>query len=189
MIADKDRSGYIGASDISMIFGSWETDSFKKFWLTKLGLAKNSFGNIYTMTGTEYEHKIIDALNLDGIKDNQIIVEHLKLRVNYDFETSDTIYEIKTYKQEKGFKVSKQYWRQAQAEMYANPKKLVIAAYALSENDYKNYFNPIIKDRISFHPVKRDDDFINNDMLPRLKYLSECIQKGVYPNGADFFKG
>ena len=84
---------------------------------------------------------------------------------------------------EKEFKVSKQYWRQAQVEMYAyNTRNLYIVAYALNEDDYNNYFNAIDIDRIKFNKVEYDEQFINNEYLPRLQILSECLKKGVFPN-------
>ena len=41
MIQSQDRSGYIGASDTSMVVGNWNRKTFEKWWLEKLGLNKN----------------------------------------------------------------------------------------------------------------------------------------------------
>ena len=38
MIASKDRSGYFGASDVDKIVGNYNTKSFKKWWLEKIGI-------------------------------------------------------------------------------------------------------------------------------------------------------
>lgn len=186
MIHSKDRSGYFGASDTSILFGNWETPSFQMFWLKKLGLENGNFSNKYTVAGTYFEERIIDSLGLCGISDRQIIIEDLKLRVNYDFETADTIYEIKTYKEGKEFKVSKQYWRQAQVEMFANPKKLCIVAYPLSDEDYRNIFRTIDKEKLRYFPIEYDEGFINNEYLPRLKYLRDCLIKGVMPRSEEW---
>lgn len=87
-------------------------------------------------------------------KDKQIIID--RLRVNLDGNTNTCIYEVKTHKINKEFKVSKQYWRQAQVEMYAsNIHKLYIVAYGLTENDYINYFNEIDKKRKAKKEAKR----------------------------------
>ena len=181
MIASQDRSGYIGASDTSMVVGNWNTKTFETWWLEKLGLNKKNLNTEAIKAGNNYEHKILESLEIDGLEmDKQVIID--RLRVNLDGNTNTCIYEVKTHKAEKEFKVSKQYWRQAQVEMYATGiHKLYIVAYALNENDYINYFNEIEKDRLSMHEVKYDENFINNEYLPNLKELSNCLEKGVIP--------
>ena len=181
MIQDQDRSYFIGGSDSSYVVGNWETKSFEKWWLEKLGLHKNNFTNEAMITGTNYEHKILDALEIEGLeKDRQFRVG--RLRVNLDGNTDSCIYEVKTHKSDKEFKVSKQYWRQAQVEMYASGiHELYIVAYALKEDDYKNYFNDIDKKRIELIKVDYNEDFIQNEYLPKLNYLTECLKRGAFP--------
>lgn len=180
MIKSNDRSYYIGASDTSMVVGNWNTKTFEKWWLTKIGLYSNNFTNDAMMAGNNYEHKILDCLDLEIEKDKQIIID--RLRVNLDGNTTDCIYEVKTYNAEKEFKVSKQYWRQAQVEMYAsNIHKLFIVAYGLIEKDYKNYFNKIDKERLQLIPVEYDESFIQNEYLPKLQFLTKCLKEGIYP--------
>ena len=181
MIQSQDRSYYIGASDTSMVVGNWKTKTFEKWWLEKLSLNKNSFSTEATKAGNNYEHKILLALNIPDLEmDKQIIID--RLRMNLDGNTKDCIYEIKTHNAQKEFKVSKQYWRQAQVEMYAfNTENLYIVSYALEESDYKNYFNEIDIDRIKFNKIDYDEDFINNEYLPKLKILSECLKTGRFP--------
>lgn len=181
MIASQDRSYYIGASDTNMVVGNWDTKTFENWWLEKLGLRKNEFKTEAMQTGTNYEHKILEALEIDNLEmDKQIIVD--RLRVNLDGNTDTCIYEVKTYNKEKEFKVSKQYWKQAQVEMYASGiHKLFIVSYALEEKDYKNFFNEIIKERIRLNEVEYDEEFIQKEYLPKLKILSECLKEGVYP--------
>ena len=183
MIQSQDRSYYIGASDTSFVVGNWKTKTFEKWWLEKLGLNKNNLSTEATKAGTNYEHKILDALNIDGLeKDKQIIND--RLRVNLDGNTSTCIYEVKTHKQDKEFKVSKQYWRQAQVEMYAsNIHNLYIVAYGLKEEDYTNYFNKIDSERIELIPIEYDKEWIKKDYLPKLKILIENIKNGTFPKG------
>lgn len=183
MIADKDRSGWIGASDASYVVGNWDTDTFRKWFLVKIGLRKETFTNIAMQAGTEFEHKILDAIpNIR--KDHQIILP-CGLRVNYDGDKDGTIYEVKTHNIEKPFKVSKQYWRQAQIEMYTmNTKELYIVSYGLTEADYKNFFNPIDPSRIVFTKVEYDQNFID-EFLPKLEYLMRCIDLGRMPTNED----
>lgn len=182
LIQSQDRSYYIGASDTSMVVGNWNTKTFEKWWLEKLGINKNNFSTEATKAGNNYEHKILDSLEINNLeKDKQIIID--RLRVNLDGNTDTCIYEVKTHKEEKEFKVSKQYWRQAQVEMYASGiHKLQIVAYALQENDYQNYFNKIDKSRLQLIKIEYDKDFIENGYLPKLQILSECLKKGVFPN-------
>lgn len=181
MIQSQDRSYYIGASDTSMVVGNWATKTFEKWWLEKLGFNKNDIKTEAMQTGTNYEHKILDALEIDGLeKDKQIIID--RLRVNLDGNTDTCIFEVKTHNIEKEFKVSKQYWRQAQVEMFAsNIHKLYIVAYGLQEDDYKNFFNTIDKDRIKLLQVYYDEKFITEEYIPKLEILTRCLKEGVFP--------
>lgn len=164
-----------------MVVGNWTTKTFEKWWLEKLGLNKNDIKTEAMQTGTNYEHKILDALKIDGLeKDKKIITD--RLRVNLDGNTDTCIYEVKTHNIEKEFKVSKQYWRQAQVEMFAsNIHKLYIVAYGLQENDYKNYFNKIDKNRIKLLQVDYDEKFITEEYIPKLEILTRCLKEGVFP--------
>lgn len=181
MIQSQDRSGYIGASDTSMVVGNWTTKTFENWWLEKLGLYKKTISTEAMKAGNNYEHKILLSLNIPDLEmDKQIIID--RLRVNLDGNTPDCIYEVKTHNIEKEFKVSKQYWRQAQVEMYAyNTRNLYIVAYALQDEDYNNYFNEIDIDRVKFHKVDYDEDFINKEYLPKLEILTRCLKEGVFP--------
>ncbi len=181
MIQSQDRSNYIGASDTSFVVGNWKTKTFEKWWLEKIGLNKNNISTEAMKAGNNYEHKILDALGIEDLeKDKQIILD--RLRVNLDGNTKTCIYEVKTHKEEKEFKVSKQYWRQAQVEMYASGiHKLYIVAYGLVEKDYLNYFNEIDKNRLELIPVEYDKKFINKEYLPRLEILTKCLKEGMFP--------
>lgn len=182
MIQSQDRSGYIGASDTSFVVGNWKTKTFEKWWLEKLGFNKNNISTEAMKAGNNYEHKILESLKVDDLEmDKQIIID--RLRVNLDGNTDTCIYEVKTYNEEKEFKVSKQYWRQAQVEMYAsNIRELYIVAYGLNDNDYKNFFNEIDKDKIKLLKIDYDESFIKDDYLPKLEILTKCLKKGVFPN-------
>ena len=46
-----------------------------------------------------------------------------------------------------------------------------IVAYGLVENDYKNYFNEIDKNRISHHEVLYDTEFIYNEFLKGQQFI------------------
>lgn len=181
MIQSQDRSGYIGASDTSMVVGNWQTKTFEQWWLEKLGLNKKYLNTEAIKAGNNYEHKILEALDIEALEMDKQIIKN-RLRVNLDGNTDDCIYEVKTHNANKEFKVSKQYWRQAQVEMYAsNIFNLYIVAYELKEKDYKNYFNNIDKERIKKIKVEYDEDFINREYLPKLKILEQCLIEGRFP--------
>ena len=183
MIQTKDRSGYIGASDTKYVIGNWNTKTFDKWWLKKIGIDTSCFENKYTLAGTHFEHKIVDALEIKNIqKDIQFI--RGRLRVNLDANTDDCIYEIKTYQLHKGFDIKKHqdYIDQVQVQMYcSNIHKAKIVAYGLEEKDYDNYFNEIEKDRISIFDIEYNEQWIKKEYLPNYKILEESLIKGIYP--------
>jgi len=182
MIASQDRSGWFGASDTSIIMGSWNTKTFARFWLEKQGVIHGGYISPAMMAGTHYEHRILDHLGIKK-RDRQIKIHRYRLRVNLDGE-SDMIHEIKTYGGD--FRISKAYWQQAQVEMRTARKGLEIVAYRLTEDDYKNYFNPIDAERLSFHPIEYEPEWIEGEYLPRLRYLARCLRRKRIPGMEGF---
>ena len=178
MIHSKDRSGWIGASDTAMVMANWSTPTWQKWWATKLGVATNNATTTAMLAGSYYEHPILDALGVE-MRDRQIKIRRLRLRVNLDGE-NEIIHEVKTHGKEI-FKVTRAYWMQAQVEMFAAKKQLVINAYRLTEEEYRNFFLPIDKERLSEHPIEYDEAWIKEKYLPRLRILAKCLKKGVFP--------
>lgn len=180
MITNKDRSGWFGASDTAMIMGNTQTATFKKWWLEKTGLRTSTLSTKAMKVGTEYEHKILETI--PNVKmDRQILIPELHLRVNLDGEDENTIYEVKTHMIDKPFKVPKNYREQVLVQMFGTGiKTAYIASYGLTDGDYKNYFNEIDAERIQYHKIDYDEEFISK-YLERLKYLCECLEKGVMP--------
>lgn len=167
--------------------GNWETDTFARWWNIKLGITEGNFNNQYTAAGSAYEHRILDHLGIKG-RDRQIRMkkwngQSIRLRVNLDGE-DDIIHEVKTHKSET-FKVTKAYWMQAQVEMFASHKKLVIDSYRLLDADYDNFFNPIDPRRLGRHPVEYDPLWVQNEYMPRLIYLTKCLKEGRFPCKAE----
>lgn len=186
MIASQDRSLWFGASDTSYIMGNWKTKTFKKWWLTKLGLYSNNFATRAMNAGTYYEHAILEYVGAQR-KDYQIIIPELSLRVNLDGDGPRQIYEVKTHREDKPFVVSNAYNMQVQVQMYAKAQEegctplAEIVSYGLFEEDYRNFFNPIDPGRVRLHPIKYNSEFISR-YLPRLEYLRDCMNKGVFPD-------
>jgi hypothetical protein len=163
--------------------GNWNTKTFNTWWLEKLGLHQSTFKTKAMQTGTAYEHRILEFLGINKM-DRQIKVRRLRLRVNLDGE-NEAIHEVKTYGGE-AFKVTPAYWQQAQVEMFATRKPLVIDAYKLLPEDYENYFNPIDPERLSEHPIEFDPLWIQGEHLPRLRYLAKCLRRRAFPNEHDY---
>lgn len=190
MISNHDRSGYIGASDTKYVIGNWNTKSFEKWWLKKIGIDTSNFQNKYTSAGTNFEHKIIDSLGIPNIeKDKQIIKG--RLRVNLDANTEEKIHEIKTYGYEKGFDLEKHkdYVNQVQVQMYVSGiHKAEIDAYGLLDKDYDNYFNKIDKERLSIHEIEYNEKWIKEEYLLKEQYLERCLINGIYPTKEGFEK-
>ena len=181
MISSKDRSYYIGASDTSFVVGNWETKTFEKWYATKQGIYSMDFASDEMIAGTYWEHRILDALKIKGLeKDRQLIKD--RLRINLDGNTSDTIYEVKTHKADKPFKVSKAYRNQVIVQMYVFDIRIAyIVAYGLEKEDYNNFYRDIDHARLTMHRIEYDEEFIRDIYLPRFDYLSDCLDKGVFP--------
>ena len=184
MITDKDRTGYIGGSESSKVIGKWTSQTFKHWWLTKLGFFKGEgFESKEMRMGNIYEHEILDAFDPSIEKDRQIILEDLKLRVNYDGTKGTHIYEVKT---SKNFKLTSAYKAQAQVEMYAMRERygsasLSFLVYPMGEQERLNYFTKIEREKITEIPIEYDEKFIE-EYLANLKVLAECIEEGKMPN-------
>lgn len=188
MISSKDRAGYFGASDTAYVMGNWDTESFKKWWLEKLGLRRSTFTNKAMRTGTHYEHKILDLYDVD--KDIQIILEPLLLRVNYDGLNTNPgrrirIVEVKTHNHDKPYKLSKAHREQCQVEMFvAQVYDCIVASYGLTKDDYLNYFNEIDPARLEEFEVEYDQVFIDRYGV-RLSYLARCLKDGRMPKATE----
>ena len=183
MIHNHDRSGWFGASDTATIMGNWKTKTFANWWLVKMGITQNHYNSIQMQTGTALEHRILDHIGITKM-DRQIRIPSILLRVNLDGEDRHEVTEVKTYSGDQ-FRVTKPYWMQSQVEMAITGKRLRIAAYRVTLEDYSDWFLPIDPDRLSFHPVQFDGVWISAQYLPRLRYLAACLRKGAFPNEAD----
>jgi hypothetical protein len=186
VISSQDRSGFFGASDTGYIMGNWNTKSFQNWWLTKLGINTSQFRNVAMNAGTYYEHAILNVIGSPR-KDHQIIIPEYRLRINLDGDGHGRIDEVKTYANEKVFKVTKGYWQQVQVQMFAKlweegkVPEANIWAYGLLPEDYKNFFNPVDRERLKNYPIDYDNVFIEK-YLHRVLYLKDCMGRGVMPN-------
>lgn len=192
MITDHDRSGWIGASDVQYVIGNWKTKTWEQWWMTKLGISKKHFDNESTKAGTNWEHKILDSVGIQGLeKDKQILMPEIRLRVNLDGNTAGRIYECKTYKIGSNSAAVKQlaagqcpaaYRNQVQVQMYASRIfGADIVAYGLLPEDYNNYLRAVDPGRRKLIPVTYDPNWIENVYMPKHRILSEALARGVFP--------
>lgn len=148
-------------------------------------------GSKYTDAGNRYEHPILLNINENMNFDRQIKVEKYLLRVNYDGDFNGTIYEVKTHKADREYEISTSHWRQTQVEMYAYKtmaeelelppfKRLYIVSYALDPEEYYGTGADVDFNRIKFHEVKYDKNFIKGEYLPLLKEKARALKKGKF---------
>lgn len=194
MITDTNRAYWFGASDTKhVIADNHDTQTWKDFWLEKCGVITRDVGNAFTTAGTAFEHPILDAIDKDINKDRQIILEDLRLRVNYDGDKVGNIFEVKSHKAEKPLLTKnalyqflpKHIFGQTQVEIYAWKtayerglidipyKKLYVVDYPLYEDDFSGEPEVDVK-RIKFHKVKYDKGFIKM-YLSKLEPLAEML--------------
>ena len=182
MIHDFDRSGYIGASDVRYVMGSWQGKTFENWWLEKLGLRCNGYRNRYMEAGNAWEHRILQSLNIPGMEmDNQFIREELKLRVNLDGNTPDKIYEVKTYRLKNGYKPQKWHLLQVQVQMLGSGiHKGEILYYGLREQDYA-CVGKVDPGRLTRVSVVFDPAWLDQCYLPRHRELVRAMLGREYP--------
>lgn len=180
MIASQDRSGWFGASDVDFIVGNRKTETWKKWWLEKLGLRHNSISNVAINAGKYKEHQILEYIGAKEM-DKQVLVPELLLRINLDGNTDKKIHEVKTFAWVEGWKPPKKYIRQTNLQMFGyNTTDAEIVAYGLLPEDYENFFLPIDPNRLLKFRVEYDSPFIENARANLIE-LSECLKKGVMP--------
>lgn len=189
MIKNKDRRNWFGASSSHLIMGNWETQTFEKWWLNKIGFQNESnFENEYTKAGTHWEHRIISHYSSHVARkhmplDECLKNENLRLRVNLDATLDGCPFEVKTMKYEEDliFKMPKQYIQQLYTQIFiTNAKKGYIAVYFLKEDDYYNYLNDIDPKRLIVIEYLRDEERLF-ELYKRLTILSKCWHKGIIP--------
>lgn len=193
MISSEDRSFKFGASDTHYFFMNTQTKTFQKWWEVKMGISDRVVNsNIYMETGTMLELPILDAvadiLNVVITNSKQITyAKNNMLVVNFDGTTLLCNYEVKciNYKKWLDAKIDKKYWQQVQVQMLVGKyKKTKLVEYGVMdfEYDFAYCINPTIEnDRIRLTTIKYDEKWIKEVYLPRLNYLCECLEKGVYP--------
>ncbi len=87
-----------------------------------------------------------------------------------------------TYRNCEKFLLKKASRAQVQVEMYGSGiRRAFIVSYGLEKEDYGNFYRDIDLSRITMHEQCYDEEFIQETYLPRLEYLSCCLDKGTFP--------
>lgn len=193
MLHNFDRSGYFGGSDCKYIMAkNRNTKTWLNWWDIKTGKAQaDQIGTVYTRAGNLYEHGILKTIDPNMTLDGQIIYEKYKLRVNYDGYKDGVIFENKTYRANKDFKVTKEYWMQCQVEMFVYKslcsewflpdfQGLVLVSYPLFDDEYVDSEDQVVIDesRIEMQEIDYDRAWVKNEYLPRVKELARAMKKG-----------
>ena len=183
VLHDYDRSGWFGASDAKYIMAESQLSrSWEEWWKIKCGVNQGSFsGNLFTKAGNTFEHSILKNYVPSVMFDRQILIPHLRLRVNLDGNTEDAIYEVKTYQIDKGFKVTDGYYYQAQIQMLAwklEPSILFKDCEGCPEVVGKNL--PLANHYILAYGLYPDEYYA--------EYTEEEIEKGLIPIDKDRIK-
>ena len=145
-----------------------------------MGIRSEDFATEATKTGSALEHRILEHIGVRRM-DRQIKIRRLLLRVNLDGETRECIAEVKTHSTDM-FCVTKPYWQQCQVEMFAAKKPCRIVSYRVLPEDHCNWFLPIDDSRINFYQIPYDPGWIEEQYLPRLRRLYDCLRNGVWPD-------
>ena len=182
MIADKSRDYYIGASDTHFVMMSFDTKTFQRWWLTKIGAEVNEIESVYTIAGNIYEQRILDEIFVP-YRNEQFIVG--QLRVNLDGRTDQEVVEVKTSKKPYT-KVRTDHWQQTQVEMFATclPRARLVA-YEMEEADYE-YIREIDLDRLKTFTIEYDEEWVLNEYMPRFNYLTFCFNTDIVPSNDGF---
>lgn len=192
MITNHDRSGWFGASDTATIMRGWETASFRAWWLEKTGICAADYHSWAMDVGNIMEIPIIEAIErAEGRRiqkgKHPLYKPNLRLRVNFDGLTPQSVVEIKTTGQ--GFKKPPlSYWQQAQVLMLATRRPVCeLYAYHLADDDYTApYFPEIDMERMKRFEIPYDPEWIRMKYTPRLKFLARCLRRRVIPDAAQF---
>lgn len=189
MIQNHDRAYWFGASDSQKILTpNHDTKTWQAWWRVKCGVEEQEFtGNMYTDAGTRFEHPILECFDKKMNLDRQLIIDDLRLRVNYDGDLDGAIFEVKTHRADRIFEITPYIYAQCQTQMYVwqqcrdDFKCLYVLSYALVSNDYNNSdpsIDDVDFDRIKAHRVKYNKKHIKR-FLKCLKPLAEELKGNI----------
>lgn len=191
------RVGYIGGSDMGMVYGSFDSATFNKWWMEKVsGLPGVGVNNKYTRAGDLLEDKILEEVGVDrvyyGAKEMK---EGTIAGASYDaleWDAGSIVHEAKTARISKmfewllGYALNPNYKRQIYHCMWVcGAERGRLHVLGLKDEEYGNPFGVDVKGRvISFDFHIRDFDVEEHER--RILYLSECYWYGFDPSNKEY---
>jgi len=200
MVRDKEsRVAYIGGSDMSFIYGSFDVPTFQSWWKQKVtGLKIYNIRNDYTIAGNLLEEDILREAGVPeicwGIKKEK---KGTIAGVNTDaLEDEDdgvlTVHEAKTAKRKKawtwliGYAIPIGYRRQVYHAMWVcRANKGKIHVLGLDDEEYDNPFGVEAKGRVFTFDLDIGE-FDVEEHERRIGYLSECYEEKVNPSDSGY---
>jgi len=201
MIQDQDRSAWIGGSDAIRLYGSLETDTFKKWWAEKHGGKKKSLSNKHIWTGNIIEHYVLEHLNISPENRSvKVPMEGKMAGVNTDALLEDSVVEVKTMMVEEHHriligrkKLPKAYRAQALHAMIVTGRSrcdFFIVPMTDEEKSWPFSVIPKIESRLSKITLRLSDfdepGFTPEDHILKLDYLEKCFNMGTVPTDEHF---
>lgn len=198
MISSQDRTGWIGGSDAIRLYADFESKTFINWWEErKTGNRGFSLDNEHIDAGNILEGPILEYLGIPekywSVKQS---LEGTMAGVNTDALYKGCVEEIKTMMLSTlidkyviaGNKISKVYRAQLlHAMICTGTSKARIHIMGLTEAEKRWPFSaiPLIPERLYTFEFTLDDfneeNFNPEDHLSRIKYLSQCFERGVRP--------
>ena len=190
------RIGIFGASDTKKMFMGFHTKGFQEFWAKKTGeLVSTDAPNKYMLAGSLLEQDVLNCISKNlGIEIVHCSVPYVyydneKLQVNLDGLYDHDIYEVKCCQYEDVFlgKVTSEKWyeKQVVVQMFVTGfDKGYLAYYGMLPFEYDAEFLTMPEidfERIDIREVVYDEAWLKNDYVPKLEFLSRCLDDGVKP--------
>ena len=206
MIAERVSKGYIGGSDMGLVYGSYSTMSFKKIWNEKLmGIKAYDLKGKSIDAGNILEHEILDHAEVDQkYRINQVTkisVPDSCVGVNMDANDTDQriVHEAKTGKLiavdgmvSTGGKWVLQYAlgvgyrRQVfHACWITGYEEALIHLMPLTDEEIENPFQVNVADKMITVTMKPWEEFNYIEHEIRLHYLNECMNLNIQPDNLE----
>jgi len=186
----KNRELFIGGSEANMIYMSYESATFKKWWEHKLtGFPTPFFTNIHMSVGTILESDIIDLYErvhrVKGDRDLQEIKGFARASTDYiiDNKVCDVKATNKAFEWFLSERVPINYKRQLIHYCYVfNLNKASIIAYQVDEATLNDPFTELDENKLFEIDVPiTNEDIEKHEQI--IKYLDYCKAMNIFPVG------
>jgi hypothetical protein len=208
LINERNIQGYIGGSDAIRVHGTWETDTFRRFWRERLTGIKETanFQTIDTAAGNIMEAEILEAVGVPkGYWNAYFPPKDTIAGINTDAYGEDIYHEAKCINHEEasrwviGYTIPHVYICQLKHGLFVTgAKEGRLHVCMLTPSEKKNPFSVDAKERtVTFKFPREYFDFPEETERAKargkespvtmwhyghmLKYLTHCYNKGIFP--------